>query len=71
MIEKHTHYALTLAGVLLMHVVPAICGDGVTHPACLSECLETKDIKVTLVQKRQNYVLTIRRVTQTSALRNR
>lgn len=47
MIEKHTHYALTLAGVLLMHVVPAICGDGVTHPACLSECLETKDIKVT------------------------
>lgn len=55
MIEKHTHYALTLAGVLLMHVVPAICGDGVTHPACLSECLETKDIKVTLVQKRQNY----------------
>lgn len=71
MIEKHTHYALTLAGVLLMHVVPAICGDGVTHPACLSECLETKDIKVTLVQKRQNYFLTIRRVTQTSALRNR
>lgn len=71
MIEKHTHYALTLAGVLLMHVVPDICGDGVTHPACLSECLETKDIKVTLVQKRQNYVLTIRRVTQTSALRNR
>lgn len=55
MIEKHTHYALTLAGVILMHVVPAICGDGVTHPACLSECLETKDIKVTLVQKRQNY----------------
>lgn len=55
MIEKHTHYALTLAGVLLMHVVPAICGDGVTHPACLSECLETKDIKVTLAQKRQNY----------------
>ena len=48
MIEKHTHYALT-------HVVPAICGDGVTHPAFLSECLETKDIKVTLVQKRQNY----------------
>ena len=71
MIEKHTHYALTLAGVLLMHVVPAICGDGVTHPACLSECLETKDIKVTLAQKRQNYCLTIRRVTQTSALRNR
>lgn len=55
MIEKHTHYALTLAGVLLMHVVPAICGDGVTHPACFSECLETKDIKVTLAQKRQNY----------------
>lgn len=71
MIEKHTHYALTLAGVLLMHVVPAICGDGVTHPACLSECLETKDIKVTWSRKDRIIVLTIRRVTQTSALRNR
>ncbi len=45
MIEKHTHYALTLAGVLLMHVVPAICGDGVAHPHVCLNALKQRILK--------------------------
>lgn len=47
--------AVTLASALWMYAAPALDGNDVTHPVCMSECLETNEIKVTLISKRQNY----------------